>query len=76
MGLNVGGMRLTGGEDKSYLLVRGGEEKAMLVKKGSYRKQFEEIYKDCPAMLKHFEGDKIMWDDLAGHVFAYDVACK
>lgn len=53
-----------------------GEEKAILVKKGSYRKQFEEIYKDCPAMLKHFEGDKIMWDDLAGHVFAYDSACK
>jgi hypothetical protein len=76
MGLNVGGMRLTGGEDKSYLLVRSGEEKAILVKKGSYRKQFEEIYKDCPAMLKHFEGDKIMWDDLAGHVFVYDVACK
>jgi hypothetical protein len=76
MGLNVGGIRLTGGEDKSYLLVRSGEEKAILVKKVSYRKQFEEIYKDCPAMLKHFEGDKIMWDDLAGHVFAYDAACK
>lgn len=75
MGLSVGGMKLTGGEDKSYLLVRS-EEKAILVKKGSYRKQFEEIYKDCPAMLKHFEGDKIMWDDLAGHVFAYDSACK
>lgn len=74
-GLSVGGIRVTGGEDRSYLLVRG-EEKAIMVRKISYRKEFEEIFADCPAMLKQFEGDKIMWDDLAGHVFAYDSVCK
>lgn len=74
-GLSVGGIRVTGGEDRSYLLVRG-EEKALMVRKVSYRKEFEEIFGDCPAMLKQFEGDKIMWDDLAGHVFAYDSVCK
>lgn len=74
-GLSVSGIRVTGGEDRSFLLVRG-EEKAMMVRKISYRKEFGEIFGDCPAMLKQFEGDKIMWDDLAGHVFVYDASCK
>jgi hypothetical protein len=34
-GLNVGGIQVTGGEDKAYLFVKGGE-KAFKVKKGSY----------------------------------------
>ncbi|TFG43490.1 MAG: hypothetical protein E4H43_01650, partial [Bacteroidia bacterium] len=27
-------------------------------------------------MLSTFQGEKIKWDDLALHVFAYDQACK
>jgi hypothetical protein len=74
-GLNVGGLQLTGGEDRAYLFVKGGE-KAVRVKKGSYRKDFEELYSDCPKMLSVFQGEKIKWDDVALHVFTYDQACK
>lgn len=75
MGVGVGGMKLTGGADKSYLFVQN-DEKAVLVKKGSYKKNFEELYAKCPAMLQAFSGEKIKWADVAGHVFAYDQVCK
>lgn len=74
-GLAIGGIQVTGGEDRAYLFVKGGE-KAFKVKKGSYRENFQELYSDCPEMLAHFQGDKIRWDDLALHVFVYDQLCK
>lgn len=74
-GLNVGGLQLTGGEARAYLFVKG-REKAVEVKKGSYSKNFEELYSDCPKMLSAFQVEKIKWDDVALHVFAYDQACK
>jgi len=73
--LAIGGIQVTGGEDRAYLFVKGGE-KAFKVKKGSYRENFQELYSDCPEMLAHFQGDKIRWDDLALHVFVYDQLCK
>ena len=68
------GVQVTGGEEKSYLLVKNGQ-KSFKVKKGNYKKLFMEIYGDCPAMVEAF-GNKIKFDDLAGHVFAYDRICK
>lgn len=74
-GLNVGGLQLTGGEDKAYLFVKGGE-KAFTVKKGSYSKNFEEIFGDCPKMIDAYKNNKIKWDDVAMHVFYYNQICK
>lgn len=74
-GFNVGGVQLTGGEARAYLFVKG-TEKAVEVKKASYSKNFEELYSDCPVMLSEYQGEKINWDDVALHVFAYDKACK
>jgi hypothetical protein len=74
-GLSVGGVQLTGGQDRAYLFVKGGE-KAIMVKKGSYSKNFEELYADCPQMVSAFQGEKIKWDDVALHVFTYDQICK
>jgi hypothetical protein len=74
-GVGIPGVRLTGGEDKSYLFVKGGE-KAVKVRKGSYRKNFEELYNDCHQMLTAFGDEKIKWGDVAGHVFFYNEVCK
>jgi hypothetical protein len=74
-GLALGGVRLTGGEDKSYLLVKDGA-KSVKVKKKSYRDNFQELYVTCPKMLAVFEGNKIKWDDVAGHVFVYNQVCE
>lgn len=75
MGIGVGGVKLTGGADKSYLFVQN-DEKAVLVKKGSYKKNFDELYGNCPSMLQVFAGERVKWNDVAGHVFAYDQVCK
>lgn len=74
-GIGVQGIKLTGGADKSYLFVQN-DQKAVLVKKGSYKKNFDELYQNCPEMLKVFAGEKVKWNDVAGHVFAYDQVCK
>lgn len=74
-GLAIGGIQVTGGEDRVYLFVNGGE-KAFKVKKGSYSDSFQELYSNCPEMTSHFEGGKIRWDDVALHVFVYDQLCK
>lgn len=74
-GIGVGGIRITGGEDKSYLMVTGGD-KAIVVRKSTYRKNFEELYQGCPEMVRAFQGEKIKWEDVAGHVFAFNEACK
>ncbi len=74
-GIGIAGVKLTGGEDKSYLFVIDGE-KAIMVKKGSYRKNFEELYSSCPKMLEVFAGEKIKWSDVAGHVFSFDQSCQ
>jgi hypothetical protein len=74
-GLNVGGIQLTGGEDKAYLFVKGGE-KAFTVKKGSYSKNFEELFGDCPKMIEAYKNNKIKWEDVALHVFYYNQFCK
>ena len=74
-GLSLGGIQVTGGEDRVYLFVKGGE-KAFRVKKGSYRENFLELYSDCPQMLEQFQGEKIRWDDVALHIYAYNELCK
>lgn len=74
-GLQSENVAITGGADRSYLFVKNGE-KTVIVRKGSYRKNFDELYADCPEMLTAFEGDKTKFKDLAGHVFVYDQLCN
>ena len=74
-GLSLGGIQVTGGEDRVCLFVKGGEE-AFKVKKGYYRENFRELYSDCPQMLDQFQGEKIRWDDVALHIYACNELCK
>ncbi|MBX2957031.1 MAG: hypothetical protein KF846_12790 [Cyclobacteriaceae bacterium] len=73
-GIGIAGVKLTGGIDKSYLFVQD-DQKAVLVKKGNYKKDFSELYAKCPKMLQAFAGEKLKWDDVAGHVFVYAQIC-
>jgi hypothetical protein len=60
--------------NRSYLFVKGNE-KAVIVRRGSYRKNFDELYGDCPKMLEAFAGEKVKFEDVAAHVFLYDRRC-
>jgi hypothetical protein len=74
-GLQMNDISITGGKNRSYLFVKGNESKVVIVKRGSYRRNFDELYADCQQMLLNFEGDKIKFNDIAGHVFVYDQLC-
>lgn len=73
----IGGMAVTGGEDKSYLVVKGGI-KAERVKKKDYNESFAMLFGDCPELIKNFSasGEKLSFFDFATHVFDYDKACQ
>lgn len=74
-GLSVSGVKLTGGAKRSYLFLENGT-KTIIVRKSNYKKNFEELYQNCPKMLAVFSGEKVKWDDVAGHVFAFERSCK
>lgn len=73
-GLQINDISVTGGKNKSYLFVKSNS-KVVIVKKNSYRKNFDDLYGDCEKMMINFEGDKLKFNDMAGHVFVYDQLC-
>jgi FlaA1/EpsC-like NDP-sugar epimerase len=74
-GMSVGGLQVTGGEERSYLVVKDGE-KSMRVKKGSYKKDFSELFNDCTDLLNEFSKYKIKFKDMGYHVLYYNSNCK
>ncbi len=74
-GLSVGGIKVSGGEEKSFLVVKDGD-KSMKIKKGSYKKDFSMLFGDCTEMLKILSNEKIHFQDMALHVLYYNLNCK
>ena len=74
-GLSAGGVQLTGGKDKSYLVVIDGK-KSVEVKKGNYKKDFAELYGGCKEFMANVDSKKPKFWDMAAHVFAYDQLCN
>ena len=75
-GVGVGGVKLVGGEDKSYLVVFDGG-KSTKYKKGKYKKEaLGQLYKDCDVFKQNYEGEKFKWKNFAEHVFVYDQLCN
>ena len=74
-GLSVGGMNVSGGEEKSFLVVKDGD-KSMKIKKGSYKKDFSMLFGDCTEMIKILSDEKIHFQDMALHVLYYNLNCK
>ncbi|AZQ61694.1 hypothetical protein EI427_05440 [Flammeovirga pectinis] len=76
-GLDVGGIKVTGGIDKSYLVTNVGSNRAILIEKKKYEKEARKVIFDkCPDIFnKYYEGDKFKWKDFAEHVYVYDQLC-
>ena len=74
-GLSLGGVQVTGGEDKSFLVVKDGD-KSMKIKKGSYKKDFSLLFGDCTEMLKILSDEKIHLQDMALHVLYFNLNCE
>mgnify|MGYP006921589260 CR=1 FL=1 len=73
MGLSLGDVQLTGGEDKSYLVVKDGA-KSVVVKKNKYKKDFPELFGDC-SIGEIIDSGKVKFKNFAAHVFVYDQIC-
>ena len=73
-GWNVGGLQLTGGDDKSYY-VQIGEAVAERMKKKEYDEQYAKLYQGCPALIAKVK-ENLKWSDFDKHLYEYTTACK
>ena len=59
------------GDPKSYFIKKEGEKTAYLIEKKNYKKEFAQIFSDCPEVLEKFGAD-VKWRDFEKHVWLYD----
>lgn len=74
MSVGVAGMKLAGGDAKSYYFKKGDETAFRLYKK-TYKKEFSNIWSDCPALVEKY-GENPKWTDFSKHVFEYTNECE
>lgn len=72
-GIKIGGAKLVGGEDKSFLVVKDGA-KSEKITKGKYKKQFQILFGDCD-LASVMDNSKMKFKNFAAHVFVYDQIC-
>lgn len=73
MGASVGGMKLAGGDAKSYY-VKAGDKMAFKLKKKNYEDELKSLYGDC-SVADGFDG-KMKWTSFAKHIVHYSTKCK
>lgn len=75
-GWSVGPHQLTGGEDKSYLVVFEGG-KSELYKKKKYKKEaLGKLFKNCDVFKEYYGDERFRWENFSEHVFVYDNLCN
>jgi hypothetical protein len=69
-----GGIKLAGGDAKSYYFKKG-DNVAFKMEKKNYDDELENLYGDCPALKKEFE-KKMGWSMVEKHIFFYSEKCE
>lgn len=72
--IGVRGLKLAGGNVKTYYVKKEGEAKATLLTKSDYKKEFKEFWAGCEYLLNKY--DSIDWTDLAKHIVEYTDNCS
>jgi len=72
--VGVAGIKVAGGDAKSYYFKKENQVAYKLTKK-DYLKNFNEIWSDCPALIEKFGKDP-KWSELEKHVFEYTKLVK
>jgi hypothetical protein len=74
-GLYSGNIGITGGQEKSYLVIVDSD-KTIRIKKGDYKKQFVELFSGCEAIMGNFNLKKVKLKEFPLHVYFYDKVCS
>ncbi len=71
--LGFGGIKVVGGDAKSYYFKKG-DNVAFRMEKKNYDEEIGNLYGDCPSLKKEFE-KKMSWSNVEKHVFYYSEKC-
>ncbi|WP_421875970.1 hypothetical protein [Marinoscillum sp.] len=69
--VGVGGIKVAGGNAKSYFVLKG-DGPAVNFEKKKYKKVYEEFWSDCEPVLN---AERTGWGNFNEHVFQYDQEC-
>ena len=72
MSAGIGGVKLAGGDAKSYYVSKEGKP-AFRLKKKDYKEEFMPMWNSCKDLIKTYSDQK--WSDLVKHVLAFS-ECK
>lgn len=72
--IGIGGVTVAGGLDKSYYIKKEGEDIAKRIKKKEYKKDMEELFSECPAVLEKHAGNP-KWSEFEQFIFDYSLMC-
>jgi len=73
-GLGIGGIKVTGGRDKSYYFKKG-DAIAYKLKKKHYDDQAPTIYEDCPEYFDSIKSE-LKWSKFEEQIYNYSQNCK
>lgn len=73
MSFGIAGVKLAGGDAKSYY-IKKGDAIAFKLEKKNYDEEFDGMYEDC-AEIKTTYGKKMKWDELEKHLYEHS-KCK
>jgi hypothetical protein len=71
-GVALGGIQMTGGNDKSFYVNYNG--KTFRLFKNNYGKMFTEFFGNCPEVKQQYKN--AAWRDFAEHLYLYEKACQ
>lgn len=74
-GIGIGGMTVAGGLAKSYYVKKNGEELAKRIKKKEYKKDMEELFSECTAVIEKYQ-DKPAWSEFEQFIYDYSTMCN
>jgi hypothetical protein len=72
--IGFGGIKVAGGDAKSYYFKKG-DNVAFRMEKKNYDEEFENLYGDCPELKKTFIKD-LGWSRVEKHVFHHSEKCE
>ncbi|WP_339924475.1 hypothetical protein [uncultured Cyclobacterium sp.] len=72
--IGFAGMTVAGGLDKSYYIKKNGEDIARRIKKKEYKKDIEELFAECPAVIEKYK-DSPKWMEFEEFIYDYSTLC-